>query len=72
MNINPRPYFVISGCIFALVALLHLARAINGWPVLVAGQDVPVTVSWAGFIVAASLALWAVQLAGRFRLDSKD
>lgn len=72
MNINPRPYFVISGCIFALVALLHLARAINSWPVLVAGQEVPVTVSWVGFIVAASLSLWAVQLAGRVKSDSED
>jgi hypothetical protein len=72
MAINPRPYFVVSGFVFALVALLHLTRAIYGWPVLVAGQDVPLAVSWAGFILAASLALWAVQLAGRSKSDSKD
>ena len=65
MRINPKPYFVVSGVLFGLVAIAHLVRAIYGWPVAIAGKDIPVTVSWVGFIVAASLALWAVQLAGR-------
>lgn len=72
LDINPRPYFVVTGCVFALVALLHVVRAIYGWPVVIAGQEVPVAVSWVGFVVAASLALWAVQLAGRFKSGSQD
>lgn len=72
LPINPRPYFVISGCIFALVSLLHLARAIYSWPAVIAGQDVPVAVSWVAFVITASLALWAVQLAGRFKSGPGD
>lgn len=65
LQINPKPYFVVSGCLFTLVALVHLVRAIYGWPVVVADWEVPISVSWVAFVLTASLALWAVQLAGR-------
>jgi hypothetical protein len=28
---NTRPYLLISGVVFLLVALLHLVRVLNGW-----------------------------------------
>ena len=57
-----RMYLAISGILFFLVALAHLARIINGWPVQVADWSVPVAVSWVGFIVPLLLAISAFKL----------
>ena len=59
---NNRAYLVISGTIFSLVALAHLARAVESWPVQIAGWTVPVAVSWLGFVVTSALAIWAFSL----------
>ena len=67
LQVNPRPYFVASGALFTLVAIAHLVRAIYGWQVVIGNYSVPNTVSWVAFIITASLALWAVQLASRTR-----
>ena len=57
-----REYLAISGTLFTLVALGHLARVVNDWPVQVADWSVPVVVSWVGFVVPLALALWAFSL----------
>jgi hypothetical protein len=57
-----RVYLMVSGTVFLLVALVHLARVIEGWPVHVADWSVPVTVSWFGFVATSSLAVWAFSL----------
>lgn len=57
-----RQYCVVSGVLFALVALAHLLRIVNDIPVLVDEYDVPMLVSWIGFVVPGALAFWAFRL----------
>ena len=53
---------MVSGVLFALVALAHLLRIVNDIPVLVDDYDVPMLLSWIGFALPAGLALWAFRL----------
>src|SRR5262245_47733353 len=48
MRVLRRPFF-------ALIALLQLVRAIDGWPVTVGGVELPVWPSWVAAGVAAVL-----------------
>lgn len=52
-------YVVVSGVIFGVVAVLQAVRALNQWPVVIAGIDVPVWGSWVATIVAGGLCAWA-------------
>jgi hypothetical protein len=51
-------YVGISAVIFALVAIGHIARLVQGWEVQVGGTGIAMSVSWAAFIVSAVLAVW--------------
>jgi hypothetical protein len=53
-----KAYIAISGIIFALVAILHLVRIVQGWQVQLADIGVAMSVSWIALVVSASLALW--------------
>jgi len=57
-----RAYILITGVIFAIVALVHLLRLLLDWPAQVAGLAVPPWASWIAFLVAAALAIWAFSL----------
>lgn len=57
-----REYLAISGTLFTVVALAHLARVINGWPIEVADWAIPMVVSWVGVVVPLALAIWAFKL----------
>ena len=48
-------YAILSACIFALVAVLQLVRALKGWPVKIASTSIPIWVSWFACVVAAIL-----------------
>jgi hypothetical protein len=48
---NASSYARLAGAIFAVVALLQLARAVAGWPITVV-----VWPSWVAFVVAGALA----------------
>jgi len=52
-------YNLLSGIVFALVALLQAARAIAGWAVQIGPIQVPLWFSWVIVIIAGSLAMWA-------------
>lgn len=58
-----KKYCLLSGVLFALVALAHLIRIINGMSVQVDDYLVPMSVSWIGTVVPAALAVWAFQIA---------
>lgn len=60
-----KGYCIFSGVLFALVALAHLFRVVYGVPVQVDGFELPMFVSWIGFIVPAGLAFWAFRLSRR-------
>jgi hypothetical protein len=55
----PSKYVVVSGVIFGVIAVLASCAAVNQWPVLVAGFDVPMWVSWVAVVVAGALCVWA-------------
>ena len=64
---NPRTYVAVSGIVFAIVAVLHLIRVVNGWSVEVGPWSAPMEVSWFGTIFPAVLSVWAFRLASRIR-----
>ena len=49
-------YSWIAGLIFAVLAVLQLARAIVGVSVTIGDMSVPVSVSWVAVVVAGILA----------------
>ena len=55
-------FLLIAGIIFAVVAILHLLRLINGAVVLIDDWEVPMSISWGGTIVAAILSIYAFRL----------
>ena len=57
-----KEYCVVSGILFSLVALAHLLRVILGISVRIDEFDLPMFVSWAGFVVPAGLAIWAFRV----------
>ena len=57
-----REYCVVSGTLFALVALAHLLRIVYGMSVQVNEYMVPMLLSWVGFVVPGVLAVWAFRI----------
>jgi hypothetical protein len=60
-----KGYCIFSGVLFALVALAHLVRIVYGVSVQVDGFELPMFVSWIGFVIPAGLAFWAFRLSRR-------
>ena len=58
-----KPFTFSAVLVFALVALVQLARFVLGWPVTVNGVQIPVWVSAVAAVIAALLAvmLWREQ-----------
>jgi hypothetical protein len=53
-------YCMVAGMIFTLVALFHLLRIFEDWPVIIGDWSVPKSVSWIALIVAGGFALVGV------------
>jgi hypothetical protein len=53
-------YAAVSVLIFAIVAIMHLVRIINGWSVAIGPHNIPMNVSWVALVVSALLAIWGV------------
>ena len=62
---NLRKYCRISATVFSIVALAHLSRILNGWPMSVADLSIPIIVSWFGMIGPGVLAIWGFREARR-------
>ncbi|MCX5711713.1 MAG: hypothetical protein NTY47_01400 [Candidatus Omnitrophica bacterium] len=52
----------ISGVIFGLVALLHLARLIFRVEIIAGGVSIPMWLSAVGFVVAGGLTVWMLNI----------
>jgi hypothetical protein len=63
---NSKTYLLISAAIFALVAILHIARIANHWSIQIGSFAFPLWGSWIGLVVAAALSIWAFRLIGRW------
>jgi hypothetical protein len=62
MREDKMPYALITALILAIVAILHGWRIFKGWTVQIGPHSVSMTVSWAGLVVAALLAIWGFSL----------
>ncbi|HYF10521.1 MAG TPA: hypothetical protein VD967_02865 [Candidatus Paceibacterota bacterium] len=56
-----KTFNTVTGAIFAVVAVVHLLRAINGWEVSIDTFAVPMAVSWLGILLAGYLAYWGLK-----------
>ncbi len=52
---NQKTYSQLSGVIFIIIALLHLARILWSWNAQIGGWTVPLWISWVALVVAAYL-----------------
>lgn len=57
-----KQYCVVSGTLFALVALAHLLRIVYGMSVQIDDYVVPMLVSWIALIIPGALAVWAFRI----------
>lgn len=57
-----RAYIQITGVVFGVIALVHVARLILEWPAQVAGWVVPIWLSWVAILAAGALCGWAFRL----------
>ncbi|MDH3304789.1 MAG: hypothetical protein OEM50_03910 [Gammaproteobacteria bacterium] len=57
-----KQYCVVSGTLFALVALAHLLRIVYGMSIQVDDYVVPMLVSWVALIIPGALAVWAFRI----------
>jgi hypothetical protein len=53
---STKSYFKVTGTVFLIVAAVHLSRVLKGWDVNIHTLDLPMWVSWAGFLLAGCLA----------------
>jgi hypothetical protein len=60
-----KSYVAISAIIFALVAICHLVRIVQGWQVQLGDIVVAMSVSWVALVVSAALAVWGGTLLRR-------
>ena len=52
-----KPVSTIVVVVFALVAVVHLMRILQGWEVLVNGVSIPMWTSVVGVVIAGGLAI---------------
>lgn len=55
---NQKTALIVSGCIFAAVALAHLLRLLLKIEILVSGALLPMGVSVVGLVIALVLSIW--------------
>jgi hypothetical protein len=58
-----KAYLHVAACIFSVVGLLHLARIVFGWSVVIGDWTVPMWLSWVGVVVTGALAYFGFSLA---------
>jgi len=57
-----RPYLIVSTVAFDVIATAQLVRLVLGWPVVVAGVDIPLWASAIAVVVVGSLAVAGTRL----------
>ncbi len=51
-----KSYAGLAAAVFAIVAALHLVRAIMGWEAAIGAHAIPIWASWIATLVAGALA----------------
>jgi len=57
-----KTYHIVTGTLFALVALVHLVRAVNHWPLVVGPWEISLSLSWVAVIITGILSIWSFRL----------
>ena len=52
---NQKTFSLIAGIVFLVVGLLHVARIIFAWEVVMGGWEVPMWLSWGGAVAGLYL-----------------
>jgi hypothetical protein len=60
---NRKTYCLLAGIIFTLVALFHVIRIFEDWPIIIGDWSVPKSLSWVALVVAGGLALFGFRFA---------
>jgi hypothetical protein len=60
-----KAYLLVTASIFSVVGLLHLARIVFSWSVVIGDWTVPMWLSWAGVIATGALAYFGFRLANQ-------
>jgi hypothetical protein len=55
-------YLILSGAIFLLVAVFHLLRLLNHWPIVVGPRTIPFVLSYVGLPASMAYCAWATWL----------
>lgn len=58
-------YFILSGGLFGLIALVHLLRLVNQTPAQLGSWPVPMWLSWLALIVPGFLCVWGLRLGAK-------
>lgn len=58
-------YFILSGGLFGLIALVHLLRLVDQTPAQLGSWTVPFWLSWLALIVPGFLCVWGLRLGAR-------
>jgi hypothetical protein len=53
---SSRNFSALAAVIFAIVAALHVIRAVAGWPVTIDAMSVPIWASWVACLATGALA----------------
>jgi hypothetical protein len=53
-----KGYVQASAAFFSLLAIVQLTRVVLGWPVQVAGVQIPIWCSVIAFLIVGALAVW--------------
>jgi hypothetical protein len=69
-----KAYGIVTGILFAVVAVVHLLRLINHWDIQVGTHTIPAIGSVIGLIVTAILSAWGFSTAccGRCKTPAKS
>jgi hypothetical protein len=59
---DQKTFVLITGVIFAIVALAHLLRILMGWPVVIDNWTVPMWVSWIALVIAGALSYFGLSI----------
>jgi hypothetical protein len=62
---DDKSFHLITGIVFALVALLQALRIYMAWPVTIGGWNAPMWISWIAVVVAGGLSYFAFALDNR-------
>ncbi len=58
---DQKTFSLIAGIIFAIVAIVHLFRILQGWNIVLGTWMVPMWVSWIGLIIPGILGYWGLK-----------